>query len=86
MLVFILLTAIVEKIRSIQWAEALPVRHQVLWPNKPSLFCKVEGDKDADHYGVYIKDQLVSVASIMLKKGIDFNPKRNKTDATPYHG
>jgi ribosomal protein S18 acetylase RimI-like enzyme len=53
-------------VRSIRWVEALPIRHEVLWPNKPLLFCKVDGDETAKHYGVYINDKLVSVASIYM--------------------
>jgi len=51
-------------IQRIMWHEALPIRHEILWPNKPLLFCKVDGDETADHYGVYLNDELVSVASI----------------------
>ncbi|WP_430520069.1 hypothetical protein [Aliivibrio sp.] len=29
--------------------EALPIRHEVLWPTKPMLFCKVDGDETAKH-------------------------------------
>jgi ribosomal protein S18 acetylase RimI-like enzyme len=54
-------------IRNIMWNEALPIRHKVLWPNKPLLFCKVAGDEAASHYGVYFNDKLVSVASIYIK-------------------
>jgi len=53
-------------IRIIQWEDALPIRHEVLWPNKPVLFCKVEDDETAKHYGVYIKNKLVSVASVYI--------------------
>ena len=55
------------KIQTIQWAEALPVRHQVLWPNKPPLFCKVDGDEAATHYGAFVDGKLVSVASIYVE-------------------
>lgn len=54
-------------IRAIQWEEALPVRHMVLWPSKPLLFCKVDGDEVANHYGLYIENKLVSVASIYIE-------------------
>ncbi|SFB90008.1 GNAT family N-acetyltransferase [Pseudoalteromonas denitrificans] len=54
------------KIRTIQWDETLPVRHTVLWPNKPASFCKVEGDEKANHYGVYLNNKLVSVASVYI--------------------
>ena len=54
-------------IRIITWDEALPIRHSVLWPNKPLSFCKVDGDETATHYGVYLNDKLVSVASIYIE-------------------
>ncbi len=53
-------------IRKISWDEALPIRHIVLWPNEPLLFCKVDEDETAQHYGVYSKNKLVCVASIYL--------------------
>ena len=65
-------------IRVIQWQDALPIRHKVLWPSKPALFCKVEDDELAQHYGVYIDDKLVSVASIY----IDDNRARLRKFAT----
>jgi len=65
-------------IRVIQWQDALPIRHKVLWPSKPALFCKVKNDELAQHYGVYIDDKLVSVASIY----IDDNRARLRKFAT----
>ncbi len=53
-------------IRAITWEDALPIRHNVLWPNKSALFCKVAGDEAAKHYGVYIDNMLVSVASVYI--------------------
>jgi len=54
-------------IRAIRWQDALPVRHKVLWPDKPVLFCKVSGDETAKHYGIYIEEKLVSVASVYIE-------------------
>ncbi|MCG3863254.1 MULTISPECIES: GNAT family N-acetyltransferase [unclassified Photobacterium] len=51
-------------IKRITWEQALAVRHQVLWPTKSALFCKVEGDETASHYGAFVNKQLVCVASI----------------------
>ncbi|WP_036798198.1 GNAT family N-acetyltransferase [Photobacterium marinum] len=65
-------------IRSIRWGEALSVRHQVLWPDKAPLFCKVEGDETANHFGVYVDSKLVSVASVY----IDGNTARLRKFAT----
>lgn len=53
-------------IKKIPWQVALPIRHTVLWPDKPVSFCVVEGDESAHHFGVFIKGQLVTVASIYI--------------------
>lgn len=54
------------KIQNITWQETLEIRHQVLWPDKPISFCKVEGDQSAIHYGAFIDEKLVCVASIYI--------------------
>lgn len=54
-------------IQTIQWQEALPIRHRVLWPNKQPSFCKVDGDETATHYGAYIDGELICVASIYIE-------------------
>lgn len=58
------------KIVSLHWKQTIPVRHCVLWPDKPPEFCYVEGDEDAIHFGALVEDdkteQLVSVASIFI--------------------
>jgi len=53
-------------IQPISIEQALPVRHQVLWPSKPVEFCRVEGDDGARHYGAFASGQLVCVASIYI--------------------
>lgn len=53
-------------IKKIPWQVALPIRHTVLWPDKPLSFCVVEGDENANHFGVFIKGHLVTVASIYI--------------------
>ena len=52
------------QIVKISWQQALPIRHQVLWPDKSAEFCKVSGDESARHYGVIIDKKLICVASI----------------------
>jgi ribosomal protein S18 acetylase RimI-like enzyme len=69
-------------IRSIQWQQALPIRHQVLWPQKSPEFCKVEGDENGIHYGVYIDDLLVSVASIYIAHSSEIKHARLRKFAT----
>ena len=47
--------------------EALPIRHQVLWPNKTMDECRVEDDENGEHFGVFVEGELVCVASIFIK-------------------
>ncbi|MDN3681100.1 GNAT family N-acetyltransferase [Vibrio tapetis subsp. quintayensis] len=53
-------------IKRINWQQALPIRHQVLWPTESPEFCKVEADESAMHYGYFVKEKLVAVASIYI--------------------
>ncbi|WP_283131891.1 GNAT family N-acetyltransferase [Enterovibrio norvegicus] len=65
------------EIKPISWQEALPLRHQVLWPNEPPAFSKVEGDEDALHYGAFLDGEIVCVASIHFSS--EFTDAHNKT-------
>jgi len=51
-------------IKEIDWTETISVRHEVLWPNKTPDFCRVPGDEEGWHFGVYIESRLVCVASV----------------------
>jgi ribosomal protein S18 acetylase RimI-like enzyme len=53
-------------VRIITLDEALPVRHRVLWPDKPLSFCTVEGDESSIHYGVFLHNDLVCVGSTFI--------------------
>ncbi|MGF1765347.1 GNAT family N-acetyltransferase [Aliivibrio kagoshimensis] len=66
------------KIQTITWQDALPIRHQVLWPEKEPMFCFVDGDETGLHYGVFKDEALVCVASIYL----DGNSARLRKFAT----
>jgi len=46
--------------------QALPIRHQVLWPNKTLDECRVDDDETGHHFGVFIGQDLVCVASIFI--------------------
>jgi len=54
------------EIKSISWEETIPLRHKVLWPNKPPEFCRVDGDEEGLHFGAFINNELICVASIYL--------------------
>lgn len=55
------------EIKNISWEQTIPLRHGVLWQNKPSEYCHVHGDNDGLHFGAFINDDLVCVASVYLK-------------------
>ena len=51
-------------IRRIQWQETIALRHKVLWPNESPEFCHIDGDENAWHFGAFVQNGLVSVASV----------------------
>ena len=69
------------EIQRISWEKTIPLRHRILWPNKPPAFCQLEGDQDALHFGAFVDNQLVCVASVFLKK----NKARLRKFATDDH-
>ncbi len=54
-------------IKKIKYKETLAIRHKVLWPEKPESFCLLEDDPKAIHYGLFIDDELITVASIFIE-------------------
>ncbi len=70
------------RIKTIAWQDALPIRHTVLWPDKAIEFCKVEGDEHANHYGAFVDQTLVCVASIYIKESCDGRTARLRKFAT----
>ena len=55
------------KIKKIAWQQTIPLRHGVLWPNKPPEFCHVDGDAAGLDFGAFIDQELVCVASVYLQ-------------------
>ena len=49
--------------------EVLPIRHRVLWPDKPISFCRVPEDDNGKHYGVKFDCSVVCVASVFILNG-----------------
>lgn len=52
------------EIQSIDWEKTIPIRHSVLWPDKPPEFCFINGDEGAWHFAAYLGENIVSVASV----------------------
>jgi len=72
------------EIRRIEWQEAIPLRHRILWPNESPEFCRVEGDEDAWHFGAFLPEGLVSVASVYL--AVNVARLRKFATAAEYQG
>ncbi|HAK80200.1 MAG TPA: GNAT family N-acetyltransferase [Runella sp.] len=53
-------------IQEISPAQTYPLRHQVLWPDKPVEFVKVPDDKQGIHLGYFLDEKLVSVISLFM--------------------
>ena len=43
-----------------------PLRHAVLWPDKPFDYVKIDNDEAGHHYGVFRNDELVAVISLFV--------------------
>lgn len=46
--------------------ETYPLRHTVLWPDKPFDFVKVDNDHEGHHYGAFREGELVAVISLFV--------------------
>ncbi|ART81054.1 GNAT family N-acetyltransferase [Oceanisphaera avium] len=54
-------------IRLIDWQDTIAIRHQVLWPHKAPAFSKVDNDEQGLHFGAFIGETLVGVASVFIE-------------------
>lgn len=55
------------EIKKVSVEDILPIRHKVLWPDKPLKFVKVEGDEEGIHFGLYQDSQLVTIISLFAE-------------------
>jgi GNAT superfamily N-acetyltransferase len=53
-------------IRPITPEQTYPLRHSVLWPDKPVEYVKVENDAEGYHFGAFANDELVAVISLFV--------------------
>ena len=54
-------------IKPITAKDTLPVRHTVLWPDKPIEFSQLADDSKCLHFGIFVDQHLVTVASVFLQ-------------------
>lgn len=46
--------------------QTYPLRHAVLWPDKPFDYVRIENDGEGHHYGAFQGDDLVAVISLFV--------------------
>lgn len=54
------------RIKEISAADTWQIRHQVMWPNKPINYIKLDNDSQGKHYGLFIANKLIAVISIFI--------------------
>ena len=54
------------EIKEISAPETWPLRHKVMWPNKPLDFIVLSNDAEGIHYGLFENKILVSVISLFI--------------------
>ena len=54
------------QIRKVTAAQTWPLRHGVMWPDKPFAYVQLPDDDRGHHYGLFEDDQLVSVLSLFV--------------------
>lgn len=53
-------------IRPITPEQTYPLRHLVLWPDKPFEHVKLENDAEGYHFGAFLDDKLVAAISLFV--------------------
>lgn len=54
------------KIKKIKAEETWTIRQEVMWPDMPIDFVKLDGDYEGLHLGLFLHDQLISVVSLFF--------------------
>jgi len=54
-------------IRMVSIDQILPIRQEVMWPDKPVDFVRVAEDDQGIHFGLFTEENLVSVVSVFFK-------------------
>lgn len=55
------------QIKKISYKDTLVIRHKVMWPNKPLEYVQLPNDDTGNHYGFFVKENLVAVISLFIK-------------------
>jgi GNAT superfamily N-acetyltransferase len=53
-------------IKEVYIDQILPIRQQVMWPDKPIDFVRVPEDENGIHFGLFVEENLISVVSVFI--------------------
>jgi GNAT superfamily N-acetyltransferase len=53
-------------IKSIKPSDTWQIRHEVMWPDQPLAFVKLDEDESGLHFGVFTEGKLVSIVSCFI--------------------
>ena len=54
-------------IKEVSIDQILPIRQQVMWPDKPIDFVRVPEDEHGIHFGLFVEENLISVVSVFIR-------------------
>lgn len=54
-------------IKEVSIEQILPIRQQVMWPDKPIDFVRVPEDENGIHFGLFVEENLISVVSVFIQ-------------------
>lgn len=57
----------ITEIKQIKLAEALLIRHKVMWPNKPKEYVELPNDENARHFGLLVNGEITSIISLFVE-------------------
>jgi len=58
---------IISEIKQISSSETLPIRHKVMWPNKPIEYVELPNDINGRHFGLFVNGELTSIISLFVE-------------------
>ena len=67
-------------IKAISAGDTLPLRHKILWPGYPVEHSMLDGDETAMHFGGFLEEKLICVASL-FRDGQTVRLRKFATDA-----
>ena len=53
--------------KEISASQTLPIRHKVMWPNKPLAYVELANDKNGKHFGLFVNEEITSIVSLFTE-------------------